>query len=68
VRSKEQHADAAIRLLERAEGEARAASAADLGVPEQLVAANVMIQTARRLICEVFGWEDSGPYLPNDAR
>ncbi len=67
MRTRSQHAQAAIELLERAEGEVACAAAADLGVPHDLVASAVMIRVVRELICRVFDVPDRGRRFPGDA-
>jgi hypothetical protein len=68
MRSRSQHAAAAIRLLARAEGELRCAAAADLGVPHTLIAACELAAVVRGLVCAVFNVPDHGPIYPGDAR
>lgn len=55
MRSRAEHAAAAMRLLSRAEGELRCAAAADLGVPPPLLAACELPILARELVQRAFG-------------
>jgi hypothetical protein len=66
-RTRNEHAEVAIGYLAKAEGAASCSAAGDVGVPEDVTAAVVMIRLARYLLSKAFKQADPGKVLPEDA-